>query len=662
MKNEKKITNKPLILAPSGCKESFLAAISAGADAVYCGLKKFSARMEAKNFSLNELIPLVNYAHKKSIKVYIALNTLIKQNEFDELFKTLKNLNSFVKPDAFIIQDLGMIQVLKNINYRGQIHLSTLANVSFPYSLNQIKKLGISHVVLPRELSLNEIKKMNNQCNGISLEIFVYGALCYGISGRCYWSSFLGGKSGLRGRCVQPCRRIYKYKNNFNRYFSCLDLNLSPYISELITLQNIKTWKIEGRKKGPHYVYNTVKAFKLLRDYGNREDIINTANELLKKSLSRKSQSYFFNVNNIQSPLNHNGDTGSGLIIGNVITSNNKFYFSPNIKLYKDDILRLGYEDKPGHGIHFVKKNVQEKEKYELRLASGKHPEKGAPIFLIDRQEIVKQEINIINREIEYKNINIANKKNSKDFLSQNTFVTKKKKNIKPGHIHVFRKSGNFKMNNDSGTWISLDSYKQFSKKINSMIWWLLPPVIWPEHEKLWLNLIRKTIKSGGKKFIINSVWQISLFENPDKFEIWAGPFCNISNTFSIKLLSNMGFKGVFLSPELSKKDYLQIGSLSPLPLGLAIYGFFPLSISKILSNNLKPFDFFTSPKGEDTWISKYDYNYWIFPNWKLDLRKNINMLTKANFSKFLYLNEPFPDKIPIKKRPGKWNWDLELL
>ena len=257
--------NPPLILAPAGNRDSFLAAIAAGADAVYCGLKSFSARMAAPNFTIEELAALCDLARKKNIAVHVTLNSLIKPDEIPEAARTLDQLNRHVKPDGLIIQDTGMIALARQSGFKGTLHLSTLANVTFPAALKQIQSLGVSKVVLPREIGIDEIKIMDAACpNGLELEVFIHGALCYGISGRCYWSSFFGGKSGLRGRCVQPCRRIYTIpaqtpnsgKPQKTACFSCRDLELDVLVKTLMPLKNVRMWKIEGRKKGPHYVYS----------------------------------------------------------------------------------------------------------------------------------------------------------------------------------------------------------------------------------------------------------------------------------------------------------------------------------------------------------------------------------------------------------------------
>ena len=156
------------------------------------------------------------------------LNSLLKPAELDLAGRLVEQLGRWVKPDALIIQDLALVELARQTGYTGELHLSTLANVSFPAALKLVrKKLGIDRIVLPRELSIDEIKTMASACpQGLDLEVFVHGALCYGVSGRCYWSSYLGGKSGLRGRCVQPCRRLYTQDGQNGRFFSCQDLSL----------------------------------------------------------------------------------------------------------------------------------------------------------------------------------------------------------------------------------------------------------------------------------------------------------------------------------------------------------------------------------------------------------------------------------------------------
>lgn len=202
---------RPEILAPAGDVPSFLAGLAAGADAIYLGLKNFSARMQAENFGLTELSRLTDLAHASGARVYVAMNTLLKPDEPAQAFRLAARLARQVRPDGLIIQDLALLDLARQAGFEGGLFLSTLANLTHPQSLLEARALGASRVILPRELSIDEIRLMGAACpEGLDLECFVHGALCYCVSGRCYWSSYMGGKSGLRGRCVQPCRRVYR--------------------------------------------------------------------------------------------------------------------------------------------------------------------------------------------------------------------------------------------------------------------------------------------------------------------------------------------------------------------------------------------------------------------------------------------------------------------
>ncbi len=343
-------TARPAILAPAGNRASFLAALAAGADAVYCGLKNFSARMEAKNFSIEELAALTRLAHEQGTKVYVTFNSLLKPGEIDMAGKLVDQLNRHVEPDALIIQDIALIRLARQTGFSGEIHLSTLANVSFPEALRFVKQgFGpeIKRVVLPRELNVDEIRMMAAACpEELDLEVFIHGALCYGVSGRCYWSSYMGGKSGLRGRCVQPCRRRYTQgESSGKRFFSCQDLSLDVLVKVLADIPQIKVWKIEGRKKSPHYVYYTTQAYQMLRDHGGNSQMRKSAVELLARSLGRTGTHYFFLPQRPQNPVNTETQTGSGLLMGLTKGSRSAPFLVPREELLPDDVLRIGYED-----------------------------------------------------------------------------------------------------------------------------------------------------------------------------------------------------------------------------------------------------------------------------------------------------------------------------
>ncbi len=303
----------PEMLAPAGDAQSFLAALSAGADAIYCGLKHFSARMQADNFSIQELGRLTALAHDMGRKVYVAMNTLVKPGEEAKAGRLADRLARAVKPDALIIQDLGMAMLARQAGFTGELHISTLANISSPTALASVAEAGICRVVMPRELNVDEMRLMAAACpEGLSLEAFVHGALCHTVSGRCWWSSFLGGKSGLRGRCVQPCRRVFTRKGQPGRYFSCQDLSLDVLAKALLTMPQVAAWKIEGRKKGPHYVFYATTAYRMLRDAPDDAHTKKAAMSYIEQALGRPTTHYGFLPQKARNPVDSQSPTGSG--------------------------------------------------------------------------------------------------------------------------------------------------------------------------------------------------------------------------------------------------------------------------------------------------------------------------------------------------------------
>jgi len=287
------VKSKPEILAPAGNPATFAAAVDAGADSVYLGLKDFSARAFAANFSLPDLARLVPLAHERGVKVYIAFNSLLKQEDLAAAARLLDALVQ-IKPDALILQDLGLLHLIKTHFPMFELHASTLmGGYSLP-GLRVLEKLGFDRVVLARELTLKEIKNLTRNTN-LGVELFVHGALCFSFSGLCLMSSFLGGKGSLRGACTQPCRRRYTSGRKSAYFFSPTDLDASELLGSIKEL-NLAALKIEGRMKGAHYVGNIVKAYRLLVD-SSKEDwdqALAEARELIDDSLGREGSKGFF--------------------------------------------------------------------------------------------------------------------------------------------------------------------------------------------------------------------------------------------------------------------------------------------------------------------------------------------------------------------------------
>lgn len=260
-----KITYNMELLAPSD-KNTFFEAVNNGADAVYIGLKEFSARQSADNITLEELDYYLSYAHLFGVKVYCAVNTLVKDEELSDYFNLI--LSAYAKGvDAFILQDIFLGKYLKE-NYPDIVlHLSTQAGVNNLISAKLAKKYGFTRVILSRETQKEEIKEIASE---IETEIFVHGALCSSFSGHCYYSSYIGGNSGNRGRCKQPCRQPFFYNDKqLGKYnLSLSDLMLCDYIEEIKNL-GVKSIKIEGRMRSREYCAKAVSLYRKAIDGQN---------------------------------------------------------------------------------------------------------------------------------------------------------------------------------------------------------------------------------------------------------------------------------------------------------------------------------------------------------------------------------------------------------
>jgi putative protease len=650
----------PLILAPAGSKASFLAALAAGADAVYCGLKSFSARMEAKNFTLEELHGLVELAHSKSTHVYVTLNTLLRPGELDAAGRLLDQLGHHVRPDAVIVQDLAMARLVRQTGFQGEVHWSTLSNMSFPAALALIQeKLPIDRLVLPRELTVDEIKAIAAACPpGLELEVFIHGALCYGVSGRCYWSSFLGGKSGLRGRCVQPCRRMYTQAGETHRFFSCLDLSLDVLVKVLMNISRVRTWKIEGRKKGPHYVYYVVSGYRLLRDHASDPQSKKDALYFLSRALGRPGTHYRFLSQRPQSPVNCGVQTASGFLVGRTRCNGRQALVRPQEQLLAGDVLRIGYEDAPGHRIECVGRSVPKGGRYILSPNVGTVP-KNTPVFLIDRREEDLTDL-ITRLEAELPatpTVNFPPSPFKAELPSPGRAV------FKPIELRVYRQAPRPPLPHRFGLWLSPEALETVPARAFRSVWWWLPPVLYPDDQAVIRALIESSRTRGSRTFVLNDPWQVSLFrpEGPET-TLWAGPFCNLANPLALETVATLGFSGAIVSPELAATDFQMLAGGSPLALGAVVGGNWPLCVARSCADDLQLATPLRSPKGEEAWAARYGALYWIFPNWKLDLRGKAELLRQAGYCLLVHLVEPLPSAVRLKERPGLWNWKGELL
>lgn len=713
----------PEILAPAGDVSCFLAALAAGADNIYLGLKQFSARMQAENFSLTELSRLTDLAHESDCRVTVAMNTLIKPSETDAAYRLISRLENQVGIDGLIIQDIALVDIARQAGYTGSITLSTLANLTHPASLLEAKRLGADRVVLPRELSIDEIHQMSDACpDGVVLECFIHGALCYCVSGRCYWSSYIGGKSGLRGRCVQPCRRVYQQGGNTiqtlfqkgqealrggdqqgrgrfaekarsgrtripgervgdtgdgrrlrpggrfqtGRYFSCQDLSMDVLVKTLTGIPHLVSWKIEGRKKGPHYVYHTVTAYRILRDNPGDPEAKKTAEGILQMALGRPNTRARFLPQHTAVPVDPSGQTSSGLLVGKIgIDRQGAPFIKPFIPLLPKDYLRVGVEDENWHTTLPVTRFTPKGGTLLLRIPRHKTPKAGVCVYLIDRRE--KELTQILNEW--QSRLECMPERTTENVTSRpNRVIPCRFTRLPDMVVHASLPQGKETRGARkflSCLWVSSKSAAISHTVINRFGWWL-PPVIWPDEEDQFRRLVLSLWRDGARSFVLNSPWQVGLFTtemlDDEKASFTAGPFCNISNPATVNVLKDMGFTAAIVSPELGSRDFLELPRLSPLPLGMVLAGCWPVGMSRYGTLGVRLNEPFMSPKHEAFWARQYGENTWIYPAWQLNLSAHKAELEKAGYSFFVSMQENIPASLPPVRRPGLFNWDNSLM
>ncbi|MBR3627556.1 MAG: U32 family peptidase, partial [Elusimicrobia bacterium] len=544
--------NKIELLAPSGNMESFVAAVSAGADAVYVGLKDFSARAKAKNFSYKQLNEICSYAHQKNVKIFVAVNTLVKNLEMKDVLKSLEQI-SFAQADAIIVQDLGVAYLSKKYFPDLKLHASTQLTIHNSYGALQAQKMGFKRTVLARELSFNEIKKIRNSSD-IEIEIFCHGALCFCVSGLCLFSSFIGGYSGNRGHCTQPCRRLWTVDGKNGYYLSPKDFQLADYIKQIKEI-GVTSLKIEGRLKSADYVSKTVKAYRLLIDSDEQEyeQNLQQAKEILSLDYARQKTTFNFNMKS-EDIFEPQKSKNTGLYLGVVENKTaSTFYLTSKQNLSLGDIIRIVDKEKDKNFILKIENIIKENNSYKIgyknlyienkfevyKIADGEQGKSGD----VD----VWKEGNNNNEDIK----TISNKTfNLSNFQPFN-------KTVLPG---LFIRINNIKWisllkNIKSALIIKLSkenilSVKNFiSQKNIKDLYFELPAYIEEKDIKEYEKFINFIIDKKYNKFFINNISQIYMFKEK-KVLLYAGQYLYTLNHYSAEFLSKYKINSFVLSWE----------------------------------------------------------------------------------------------------------------
>jgi len=333
------------ILSPAGSPEGLVASIKGGCDAVYLGGKMFGARAFADNFSDKELQGAVEYCHDNGIKAYVTVNTIIKDVEMEDAIGYVRFLRD-IDADAILIQDLGL---LKNISrYDISKHASTQMGVHSAAGLRWCSKHGIDRAVLSRELTFDELSEVIKD-SPIETEVFVQGAMCYCVSGGCLFSSLVGGRSGNRGQCAQPCRKKYSMDGKEGYLLSNADIYGIDWIKKLESI-GVTSVKIEGRMRSQAYAYLATKVYSMMRDGASPEEM-KEYDDLLKTVFNRGFGPGY--LDGVKSPVQYKFADNRGYYLGKVSISDRRFntndlnsivHVKDGISIFKGDIKVGGFK------------------------------------------------------------------------------------------------------------------------------------------------------------------------------------------------------------------------------------------------------------------------------------------------------------------------------
>ena len=568
------------ILAPAGGMDSLTASINCGADAVYIGGSKFSARKNAQNFTDDEVKLAVEYAHLRGAKVHVAVNTLIHESELKNVFEYLKFLSN-IGIDAVIVQDMGVLNIAKEYFPNLELHASTQITVHNLDGAIQAKNMGFKRVVLARELSFNEIKHIAQNC-GIETEVFAHGALCMCYSGQCLMSSVLGARSGNRGFCAQPCRLEYTLCDSLKkpisekeRYLLSLkDMCLADEIKKLADA-NVTSLKIEGRMKSPLYSALTSYVYSKAKQNGTiNADDINMLENIFSRNGFTKG---YFNKAYGRDMLNYSSNCDD--IYKN--QSKDVLDFAENLIKSSEVKRKVSGTFKAKLGMplclslecdgYTVSQSSQTQPQPALKTPTGEDRIKeqifktGGTAFEFEKLDIITDEgINIPIKAI--------NELRRDAFLSLEQSILKTKDN--QSHVSFNYTKTQAKIKNCKFT-CEVMTYEQAKSAHKCGFERIYIPFRVYEQDKAYFNshpdvfylmcenieregFITSPEKTGLKNICISNISGLNTFKG---FNLHANYSLNAFNSYSAKELKKYGITSVCLSPEL---NIMQIKEASP--------------------------------------------------------------------------------------------------
>ena len=621
------------ILAPVGSFEVLESAISAGCDAVYLAGQNFGARAYATNFDSDNLIKAIRYAHSYGVKVHVTVNTLLFEDEIDDAMAFIKFLYEN-DCDAVIVQDLGLASLI-HLNFPDfDMHASTQINAQTLEDVLVLKDLGFKRVIMGRETSLDEIKRIKENID-MEIEVFIHGALCMSYSGNCLFSSFEGGRSGNRGRCAQPCRKEYKFQNKKGYFLSPKDLCTIDEIKEIA--KYVDSVKIEGRMKSPSYVYEVVKSYKLaLTENTNLDELKYNMKIAFNRGYTK---GFVLNVKN-NDFTNINKSNHQGVLIGKVKAS---ISGKTSIKLERDlldgDSIRIVGNNKEDSiiisgmyvdgalvkcaesGQIVVVRNHEEMKENDLVYLTKREyqsfPKKLIPLLLTitnDEKEIkvsFSDEVNIVSASLPYED---ANKDYNDRLIEQlkktgdTIFTVSKVSNNLSKPVYVNIKDLNELRRNLLNELLEKREKRYQRAEVKEIKYPYLDIFVKRDLNKGYSFLVSnseqlKVVEDCGFKTIYTRFKSDYYYYLPRVGMIKNNPnivssnlgsigdissiYFNVTNSYTVRVMEYLGYKKIGLSVELSKKDIKKLISgykerYNEIPhLEVLVYGYIELMYMK---------------------------------------------------------------------------------
>ena len=580
------------ILSPAKNEESLIAAVRTGADAVYLGAKAFNARINTDNFDTDSLYNAVRFCRERGVKVYLTLNTLISDHELENALMLVKTACE-IPVDGVIVQDLGLIHLLKEAASEMPVFASTQMSIHSPSGIIALSKLNISRVVLARELSKTEIEKIGETAkeHNISLEMFVHGALCMSVSGQCYMSVFYGGRSGNRGECAGPCRLPSAPENMRGHALSLKDLCLLRHMEEIQKLP-VSSLKIEGRMKNAEYTAAATYTYKNAQNGGNPDE---NDEKVLKDVFSRSgfTDGYFSGKREDMFGIRSDENMGE---TAEILSSIHEFYRNERQSIPLSFLLEIKENQslklKASDGIFEVLINGETPQKAINRPIDEEFAKKqlsklgNTPFFLSnfdfeadENLSVSASTLNSLRREAVESLLNKRGEKPPVNFVFPKISFSKAP-DIKPKLISRFSSLSQIPENFSGECFVPLESDLNEIKKLidkGIFVGADIPRTLFDSDD--WTEKrLSEFKKIGARSALCGNLGAVILAQNAG-LEAFGSFGLNIYNSYAQKAAEELGLSASILSPELSLSDAQNING--NIPRGMFAYGHFPLMLTR---------------------------------------------------------------------------------